>query len=361
MMPAVRPGAGRATRHRASNRAWHAFLARPGARLGLVALALLAAVALCADLLASDLPLAVRLDGATHVLPCLLQPAALRDSDQQSLDGDARVEWTLHTPVRHGPFGIGSDRSTPIAPKDTGRSPRAALPLAAPSWDHPAGTDSAGRDVAARLIHGTRTALAVGGVATLLFVLTGLLVGAACAAGRAADLVLGRLIEIGSVVPAYFLLLAVQAAAVARGEGASLLEVSIAIALTRWPEVARVTRAEALRVAVSPHIEAARAIGLSPLAIALRHVLPLAAGPALVAGAVGVGQAVLLEAGLSFLGFGVAPPLPSWGGLLAEAHAAGMPPHLVLLPALCIALLVLATGRVADGLSAVVDPRHGQR
>lgn len=315
------------------------FRSRPGATLGLLLLGLLALLSLGADLVASDLPLAARLDGRWFVLPCLVRPPALAGLDQQALR--ERGALVVPTLIAHGPRGD-------LAP---------APAHGPPSLSHPLGTDGAGRDVAARLLHGTRTALVVGALATSLFVLAGLLVGAGCALGRGADALLARLIEVGGAVPAYFLLLAVQAAALVRGQGATVVEVAVAIALTRWPEVARVTRAEALRVLASPHVEAARAIGLPPLTIALRHVAPLAAGPALVAGAVGVAQAVLLETGLSFLGFGVPPPTPSWGSLLADAHEAGMPAHLLLPPALAVALLMIACGRVADGLQAVLDPR----
>ena len=320
--------------------AWQRFRARPGAVAGLVALAALGLLAILADLCAADLPLAVRVDGHTYLAPCLLRPPALLDDDQQSLA--RRAEWMVGTPIPYGPLAShpgGVD-----------------APLSPPSRQHLVGTDDRGRDVAARLLHGTRTALAVGLFAAATFLAIGLLLGCACGIGRGTDLVVARLIEVGSVVPAYFLLLAVQAAA-AGARAASVMEVALAIALTRWPEVARVTRAEVLRVKRAPHVEAARALGLSDAQVALRHVLPLAAGPGLVAAALGVGQAVLLEAGLSFLGFGVAAPTPSWGGLLSAASGAGLPAHLIVAPALAIAVTVLSAGRVAEGLQAVLDPR----
>src|SRR5439155_21037474 len=127
--------------------------------------------------------------------------------------------------------------------------------LAPPSRAHWLGTDDRGRDVAARLVHGTRVALAVGLVAVLLYVALGLAVGVAAALGPRADLVRGRVIEVGLTFPALFPVLAIQGLTAT----ASIVEVGLAIALTQWPHVARLVRAEALRGMASPHVEAARA------------------------------------------------------------------------------------------------------
>lgn len=304
-----------------------------------LAFALLVLVALGADLIASDLPLAVRVDGRLHLLPCLTHPAALADEDQQTLS--RRATFLLPTPIPYGPLASHPGGVT--------------TPLQPPSRTHYWGTDDRGRDVAARLVHGARTALIVGGAAVGLFLLIGIACGLACAAAPAIDLILGRVIEIGLIFPAYFLLLCVQGALSLRGPP-SLVTVAAAIALTRWPEVARLTRAEALRQMASPHVEAARALGVAPAAIAWRHVLPFALGPSLVTAAFGFGQAVLIEAGLSFLGLGVAPPTPTWGELLAEAHSAGLPWWLVLGPAGAIAGVVYLTGRVAEEVRRGLAP-----
>jgi ABC-type dipeptide/oligopeptide/nickel transport system permease subunit len=321
---------------------WRRFRRKRGALAGLTILAALGFVAAAADLVASDLPLAARVDGRLYLLPCLARPAALLDEDNQTLAARAARSggWSLSTPIPYGP----------LASRPGGRQE----PLRSPSLRHLAGTDDRGRDVAARLIHGTRTALCLGALAVALYLAAGMLVGAACATSRAADLVLGRLIELGLGLPTFFLLLALQGVVAARVP--SLIEVAVAIALTRWPEVARLVRAESLRLAAAPHVEAARALGASPSAIAWRHVLPLAAGPALTAAAFGVGQAVLVETGLTFLGLGVPPQVPSWGELLAQAQAAGLPWWLVVSPTAAIAVTVLACQRVADGVRAVLDP-----
>ncbi|MSP60870.1 MAG: ABC transporter permease [Myxococcales bacterium] len=312
------------------------LLRQRSARAALLFLGFLCASAAGADLLASDLPLAVRVDGRLHLLPCLFHPPSLIDDDQQTLS--RRAAWMIRTPIHYGPLAS--------------RPGGVQAPLSPPSLSHLAGTDDRGRDVAARLLHGTRTALAIGPAAVALYLLLGLLVGVACALGPRLDRLLARAIEIGLTFPTFFLLLAIQGA----WGVPSLWEVAVAIALTRWPDVARLTRAAALQAAAAPHVEAARALGAGPLRIALHHVLPHAAGPALVAAAHGVGQAVLIEAALAFLGFGVPPPTASWGELLAEAQGAGLPWWLVAAPTAAIALTVLTCHALADAVRAALDP-----
>ena len=303
-------------------------------RAGLLLVGGLTAVALLADLLASDLPLLARVAGQLYVLPCLTRPAALGDDDNQSLrarlgDGD----WALAPPIPYGPESQHPGGTTSI--------------LEAPTCRHFLGTDDRGRDVAARLIHGTRVSLLLGPLAVGLYLLLGLTVGLAAVLGRPADLILGRVIEVGLTFPTIFLLLAIQGLTART----SLVEVGLAIALTQWPHVARLTRAEGLRAMSSPHVEAARALGASPVRIALRHVLPLAAAPALVAAAFGVAQTILFESALTFLGFGVPPPLASWGELLSQAQSAHLAWWLLLPATLALTLTLSAFTLLGDALS----------
>jgi peptide/nickel transport system permease protein len=312
------------------NRAsWRRFATTPGARAGLALLALLALVGAGADLLASDLPLACRHRGTLYLLPCLTRPAALTDGG--GVDG-----WSLRTPIPYGPFEQHPGGVTAI--------------LQPPSRAHWLGTDDRGRDVAARLIHGVRVALCIGPIAVALYLLIGLLVGGAAALGRSLDFVLGRAVDVGLLFPTLLLLLAIQGVT----STASLFEVAFAIAITQWPHVARLTRAEALRLATAPHVESARAVGAGPWRILGVHILPLAATPALTAAAFGIGQAVLFETSLTFLGLGVPPPTASWGELLAQAQASGLRPWLLWPPALAVAALVLACNLVGDGVRAAL-------
>jgi peptide/nickel transport system permease protein len=310
------------------------------ARAALAILAALALTALSADLLASSLPLAARVHGQLYLAPCLTRPTALRDEDNASLRAQLQPgDWLIATPVPYGPEAQHPGGESRL--------------LESPSARHWLGTDEAGRDVLARLLHGTRVALSVGPLAVSLYLLFGALVGLLAASGPRADLALGRLTEVALTFPTFFLLLAVQGFT-ARS---SLFEVGLALAFTSWPEVARLVRAEALKLMQSPHVEAARALGASRTRIALVHVVPLALGPALVAAAFGLGRAVLLESALSFLGFGVAPPTATWGELLAEAQSSGLKPWLLVPPTLAIALVVVTSNLLGDALARRLESR----
>jgi len=300
-------------------------------RVAIVLLGALAACALFADLVASELPLYCRLGGVTYVLPCVTRPAALAGEDQQTLA--ARGATLVSTPIPYGP----------LAQRPGGVLER----LAAPSARHWLGTDDRGRDVAARVVHGARVACLVGPLAVLCYLFFGALVGAACAASRAADLVLARIIDAGLTIPALLLLLLVQGLS---GRG-SIAQVAIVIALAEWPQAARLVRAEALRVAASEHVLAARALGAGPVRVGVIHVLPLALGPIRVLAGFGLGQAVLFESALSFLGYGLAPPTASWGELLAQA-AAHPRPWLLWPPAIAIAATVIAARLLVEDRAA---------
>ncbi|MGZ3426426.1 MAG: ABC transporter permease [Polyangia bacterium] len=281
--------------------AWRRFAATPGARFGLAVLIALVLVGAGADLIAHD---------AHTLIP--------------------------YGPEEQHPGGVSSV-------------------LSPPSRAHWLGTDDRGRDVAARLVHGARVALLVGPLAVALYVAIGLCVGVLAAFGRRVDFVVGRVVEVGLMFPTLLLLLAIQGVT----SSTSLGEVALAIAVTQWPYVARLTRAEALRVAVAPHVEAARAVGAGPLRILGVHILPLAATPALTAAAFGIGHAVLFETALTFLGFGVPPPTASWGELLAQAQASGLAPWLLVPPTVAVALVVLACNLVGDGVRSVLSAKAG--
>lgn len=295
-------------------------------------------IALCADVLASDLPLAVRVDGKTWWLPCVTRPAALRGQSQLTLATTS--EWMWRTPIHYGPLQTlavtGEDRPTP--------------PPWAPDAAHWLGTDELGRDVAARLVHGARVSLLVGLLAMLIAVGVGLLVGGISGyAGGVIDAVLSRVLEVMQTFPLLFFLIALLS--VLRTQ--SLWPLVIALGLTRWTEVARLVRAEVLSLESREFILAARALGASPARIIWRHLLPNALGPVLVVANFGVGSAILLETALSFLGIGVAPPTASWGELLTEAHRTLHYPGawwLALFPGLAIALTVLSVNALGEAV-----------
>lgn len=221
---------------------------------------------------------------------------------------------------------------------------------------HPLGTDALGRDIAARILWGGRVSLAIGFAAAALLTLIGTLVGAAAGfLGRRVDAVLSRTIEVVLCFPAFFLVLCAIA-----WTDPDVVPVPVAVVLViaavGWTGTARLVRAEALRVATLEHVLAARALGLAPLRILLRHVLPNAMGPALVAFGFAAGGAIAVESSLAFLGLGVQVPVPSWGGLVGEAR--GMDHAWAwIAPGALVSLAVLAWILVAEAAREALEPR----
>jgi len=218
------------------------------------------------------------------------------------------------------------------------------------AW-HLLGTDRFGRDVLARLLAGARVSLAVGALAALVSTAVGVGAGAVAGyAGGAVDRLIVGVTDAALAIPRVpFLLLLV--ALVEPGAWVTVL----ALGVTGWMTVARLVRGEVRAIGTRPYIEAARALGIRPLRVLLRHVLPNALAPALVAAALGVGSAIMLEAGLSFLGLGVQPPTPSWGNMIASGRDALLiAPWVSLAPAAAVALVVLGFSWLGDALESAL-------
>jgi len=216
---------------------------------------------------------------------------------------------------------------------------------------HLLGTDRFGRDVLARLLLGARISLAVGCLAALVSTLAGIAVGALAGyAGGAVDRAIVAITDAALAIPRVpFLLLLV--ALVEPGAAMTV----VALGVTGWMTVARLVRSEVRTAKRRPFVEAARALGLRPPRVLMLHVLPNALTPALVAAALGVGSAIMLEAGLSFLGLGVQPPTPSWGNMIASGRDALMiAPWVTLAPATAVALVVLGFSLLADALESAI-------
>jgi ABC-type dipeptide/oligopeptide/nickel transport system permease subunit len=220
-------------------------------------------------------------------------------------------------------------------------------------FTHWLGTDDTGRDVLVRMIYGTRISMTVGFVAVSLYVSIGVILGAIAGYfGGGIDILISRIIEIMLLFPSFFLILTLVAML-----GPSILIIMFVIGITGWPTVARLIRGEVLKQRSLDYVQAARALGASHPRIIFRHILNNALSPALVAAPFGVASAIVTEAGLSLLGFGVRPPTPTWGILLKLGSANYNYWWLVLVPSIAIFFCVTVFNLVGAGLRDAMDPR----
>jgi peptide/nickel transport system permease protein len=318
---------------------WRSLVGRPGGRVGLSLVGLLVFVALGADFLASDKPLLANLEGELYLFPNLTDPVALRAHTNQSLyESMDESDWLVPPAIAWGPNEYDKSEA----------------PLTSPTWRHWLGTDSARRDVLARLIHGSRVSLLVGLLSVAIYVTLGTLLGLIAATfGGWLDVVISRLTEAVIAMPALFLVLAVMGVVEQAGVGALVL----VIGLVYWTRVARLVRAEALRLREMEFITAARALGFSRRRIMFRHILPNALAPVLISATFGMASAILIEASLSFLGFGTPDRTASWGGLLHGAMGHFHAWWLVVFPGAAIFLTIMGYNLTGEALRDALDPR----
>lgn len=226
--------------------------------------------------------------------------------------------------------------------------------LMPPSAKHWLGTDEQGRDVAARMVFGSRVSLAVGVVAVSIYVGIGILLGALAGYyGGWVDQMISRAIEIMICFPTFFLILTLLAFV-----GPSIYNIMIVIGLTSWTGIARLVRGEFLKLKHQDFVQAAVALGASDLRVIFRHMLPNALAPVLVSATFGVAAAILVESGLSFLGFGVPPHVPSWGSILSQSQEfMDIAWWLTLVPGAAIFATITVYNIVGEALRDAIDPR----
>lgn len=226
--------------------------------------------------------------------------------------------------------------------------------LSAPSLRHPLGTDDLGRDILARLLVGGRYSLIIGLLAALVATGVGTAVGALAGfRGGRTDAVLMRLTDVAFSVPALPLLIVLAAF-----WGTDPVSVAVLVGALSWMGTARVVRSEVLSLRERPFVEASRLSGAGTGWILSQHILPNVLGPILVAGTLAVGNAIVVESSISFLGLGVQPPVPTWGNMLMDAQASmAAAPWMTVFPGLAIVLTVLSVNYLGDGLRDAFDPK----
>lgn len=330
--------------------AWRRYRTHKLGMLGLAIVLTLFATGFFAPLLANDDPIITRYEGKWY-FPAVIE--TIQNIPMASLvikkdkpfryesftykdNFDVKRDWALWTPIPFGPIELTTESLQP------------------PSTLHWLGTDKSGRDVAARLIYGAGISMKIGFISMGIALVIGLVLGSAAGfAGGWIDMLISRLIEIIMCFPTFFIILAIMAWLPPRIEF-----VMIVIGLTRWVAIARYARAEIMRLRESDFAVAAKALGAGPVRIVFRHLVPNALAPILVSVTFGIASAVLIEAALSWLGFGVQAPQPSWGTMLRAGYEnLFTAPHMI--PPACVAifLAVLSFNLVGDTLRDVIDPR----
>jgi len=336
---------------------WHRFRQKRIAMIALGYVIVMAIVAILSPVLVGTKPLVVRYKGSLSFpaigyfreqweTPLLVSrdlrkrytPERLKEKDPDS--------WAIWPLVFQDPYRRVREAELPDHPGN----PQGAKP----NKFNLLGTNQEGIDVLAQIVHGTRTALLVGFVATGIAAAIGIVLGAIAGYfGGWTDILLSRLLEIVLCIPTLVLILALLAIV----ERATIWHTMVVLGLTGWPGIARLTRGEFLKLRNVDYVAAARALGAGWMRVIFRHILPNAMAPVLVPIAFGIAGAILIENALSFLGFGSPPPSASWGNLLFAGQRNLEMWWLIVFPGAAIFLTVLAYNLIGEALQEATDPR----
>lgn len=293
-------------------------------------------MAVLAPVLANDRPIIMKHEGKWSMPAVFESPEHLAIDFVQLRQTPPEGTWMIMPPIPYSPGSYDLDAV-----------------LSPPSEKHSLGTDGDGRDVAAQLIWGARASLSVGvvavGIAVAIGIVMGLLAGFY---GGVVDIVVSRFIEVMLCFPTFFLVLTVLAFV-----GPSIYNIMIVIGVTGWTGVARLIRGECLKLRKREFVIAATVSGSRDWRIMWRHILPNALAPVLVSASFGIAGAILVEASLSFLGFGVPPSDPSWGSMLSQAQQfMDIAWWLTLIPGFAIFMTITAYNLIGEALRDAIDP-----
>jgi peptide/nickel transport system permease protein len=338
---------------------WRRFRRRKLAFLAFCFVALLTLVAIFSPAIAGTKPVICKYQGGiyfpalSYFNPRWENEIFFRDGFRQRYVENLREKdpnsWAIWPLVYQDPYRRVREGEWPGHPGNTSYAP--------PNSRNLFGTTHPGVDVFAQMVHGTRIALLVGFVSTGIAALIGLTVGALAGyLGGKLDMLLSRVIEMVMCIPALVLILALLAVL----DTPTIWHLMAVLGLTGWTSIARLTRAEFLKLRQTEYVAAARALGAGRLRIMFRHILPNSLAPVLVPISFGIAAAILIESGLSFLGFGAPPPNPSWGTLLNAGRANLQMWWLILFPGLAVFLTVLAYNLIGEGIQEATDPKLRQ-
>ncbi|KPK10325.1 MAG: hypothetical protein AMJ56_08280 [Anaerolineae bacterium SG8_19] len=249
----------------------------------------------------------------------------------------------------------------PLSPYDPEKSDLTSA-LQPPSWQHPFGTDPLGRDMLTRVLYGGRISLFVGFMVVIITLLIGIPMGAIAGfLGGWVDEVLMRVIDASLALPTLMILILLSAIMreieIPFLQRNNVMTIAFVIGILSWMTIARLVRAIFLTLREMEYVSASRALGASDFRIIVSEILPNGFGPIIVAATLGIGWAIMEESGLSFLGFGIQPPTPSWGNLLnsAQEHLVKHP-WLAIFPGLMIFFTIISVNYIGDGLRDALDP-----